>query len=669
MFAGKRWLGLLLLLSACAAEPATKQGSYSMETAPPPVVQQSADAGMMPVAPDMTPPSMTMDPPGVQIPFDTRVATQATTPPPPISGGTLLVTRDGRYVVAADPDRDRVSIVELADSGSLSATIALDAGDEPGRVVEDGSGLVHVALRRAGMIASIDVAAGTLVARRPVCAAPRGLAFEAGTDSLLIACAGGELVRMKASPSNLEPASEIAHVEPDLRDVALTDGGAFVSRFKRAELLAVTGDGTVLASRRPVFPTRESSVAWRTARASDGRVLMLHQIALSTEIEVGTQSVVATTQGGAYGGGTASALCESAVVSALTMFTPDGEVLVTQALSGVLPVDFALDENAMQVAVVFAGASDDATPLRTAPPHPTPSPGLGGAGAAAAPLGPRPNELSVMLFDLHAFDAGPGTGQCLPPIGGLKKDLAFEPVAVASGNGGFIVQTREPAYLISFDAAGMTNTVALEGDSVLDTGHTLFHHDAGAGVACASCHAEGAEDGHVWRFSDTGPRRTQALHVGLAGTAPFHWAGDMTGVSALMEEVLVKRMGGVHESPDRTAALEHWLFSLHPPAAMRSADDPAALRGRALFQGSAECAKCHNGEKLTNNHNEDVGTGESVQVPSLVGVGYRGPWLHTGCANTLRDRFDPACGGDQHGKTAELSDAELDDLVAYLQTL
>src|SRR5437870_7650387 len=29
-------------------------------------------------------------------------------PPPPISGGTLLVTRDGKTAVVADPDRDQV---------------------------------------------------------------------------------------------------------------------------------------------------------------------------------------------------------------------------------------------------------------------------------------------------------------------------------------------------------------------------------------------------------------------------------------------------------------------------------------------------------------------------------------------------------------------------------
>jgi mono/diheme cytochrome c family protein len=188
-------------------------------------------------------------------------------------------------------------------------------------------------------------------------------------------------------------------------------------------------------------------------------------------------------------------------------------------------------------------------------------------------------------------------------------------------------------------------------------------------VACASCHAEGGEDGHVWTFSDSGERRTQALNVGLDGTAPFHWVGDMPGIPELMEEVLVQRMGGVHETLGRTEALEQWLFSLQSPAPMRAGDDPAAVRGRELFAGRAQCSSCHSGDKLTNNNNYDVGTGGSFQVPSLIGVGSRGPWLHTGCARTLRGRFDPQCGGDEHGQTADLSETQVDDLIAYLESL
>jgi hypothetical protein len=43
--------------------------------------------------------------------------------------------------------------------------------------------------------------------------------------------------------------------------------------------------------------------------------------------------------------------------------------------------------------------------------------------------------------------------------------------------------------------------------------------------------------------------------------------------------------------------------------------------------------------------------------------------MHDGCATTLRDRFDPTCGGAQHGSTAGLSSGQIDDLIAFLGSL
>jgi hypothetical protein len=43
--------------------------------------------------------------------------------------------------------------------------------------------------------------------------------------------------------------------------------------------------------------------------------------------------------------------------------------------------------------------------------------------------------------------------------------------------------------------------------------------------------------------------------------------------------------------------------------------------------------------------------------------------MHDGCAATLRDRFDPACGGNLHGNAEILDESELSDLIAYLESL
>ncbi len=117
--------------------------------------------------------------------------------PPPVSGGTLAVSPDGKIAVAADPDRDRIYVIDPV-APALVATIGLLPHDEPGRVVIDGSNRAHVVLRTGGALVTIDL--GTLKAsRRNVCAAPRGVAWEAAGDRVYVACATGELVTLDAA--------------------------------------------------------------------------------------------------------------------------------------------------------------------------------------------------------------------------------------------------------------------------------------------------------------------------------------------------------------------------------------------------------------------------------------------------------------------------------------
>ena len=65
--------------------------------------------------------------------------TRQSTPVPPLSGGTLLALADGTTVAASDPERDQVTLVDTV-GGTVRARVALQAGDEPGRLVQDGRG-------------------------------------------------------------------------------------------------------------------------------------------------------------------------------------------------------------------------------------------------------------------------------------------------------------------------------------------------------------------------------------------------------------------------------------------------------------------------------------------------------------------------------------------------
>jgi cytochrome c peroxidase len=263
--------------------------------------------------------------------------------------------------------------------------------------------------------------------------------------------------------------------------------------------------------------------------------------------------------------------------------------------------------------------------------------------------------------------------------------LPGQPVAVASNPAGFVVQIRElsagngqgPALVVS-DGASVTETILLPGASMADTGHYLFHRNASASstLACASCHPEGHDDGHVWVFDTLGSRRTPTVSGGVLATAPLHWSGDMSDLTDIMHEVFEKRMGGdpAQAGPRHVAAFAKWLQTLPAQPASPTGSQVQIDHGRQLFN-SAEtgCTRCHNGPHLTNNQTIDVGTGQAFQVPTLIGVAARAPFMHSGCAATLADRFDPnnaSCnGGDSHGNTSQLSPSDVTDLVAYLETL
>lgn len=564
-------------------------------------------------------------------------------PPAAISGGTLLITSQD-VAVAADPDRDLVWLVDLNDNSFSQVT--LQDGDEPGRSVEDGKGRVHVALRRGGAVATIDLVSGKVVDRTAVCPAPRGIAFDAKTDSVHVACAGGELVTLPAAGGK---ATKVQHLDKDLRDVIVSGDRLIVSKLRSAELLVLDHDRKVINQQTPQnigsnVPQEPGfgglaafvpTVAYKVVPMASGGFAMVHQRALVNEVVI--------EQPGGYGssGGDGGG-CDGGIVhSAVTLFDANGNATgaATPGISGAaLPVDIAVDDASGMIAMVAAGSDLVITT----------SPSVLAAG----------NSDTLNCSNGHQSISVPG-----------------EPVAVAFWHGRLIAQTRQPAA-IQFVNEGAA-PIILPGLDMGDTGHDLFHRSANpkAGLACASCHPEGREDGHIWHFSSLGARRTQTVGGHVLDTAPFHWDGDMPNIDAIMSEVFVHRMGGLQQGPRHSKVLQNWLGSLNAfPASAPTAPQTSIDHGKALFNDpKVACASCHGGEHFTNNSNADVGTSKSFQVPTLVGVSARAPFMHDGCATTLRARFakgnDACTGGDKHGVTSQLSTSDVDDLVNYLETL
>jgi hypothetical protein len=644
----------------------------------------------------------------------------ATSAPPAISGGTLRILADGKTAVAADPDRDQVYVVDLT-ARAVTFTVPLQPGDEPGRLAIDAAGRAHVALRRGGALVTIDTKTGGVVARRAVCAAPRGVAYDAANDLLHVACADGQLVSLPAAGG---PATRTLQLDSDLRDVMVDGNTLHITRFRSAELLTIDATGKVTNRLTPP-PFRSvntrggelytASVAWRSMEMPTGGVVMLHQRGLMDDVQ--------PTAGGYGGFNTCDAIVQTAITTVVPGQDPKtGPVTKTgPAMAGlVVPADMALSADGNRVAIIAAGNATNSeteggpprlprvfvTDMNSAtdqvigctndgqhgpclpqggvgfgvpsPPVLPPTADMGAAGDSGTGSGTGTAGTSgtsdtggaagasVVPTVPNTCNSGTDSGSSSDPS---VPEVVGQPIAVAfAANSQVVVQSREPAVL-SFPGGA---PIQLSTISRSDTGHDLFHANAGGGIACASCHAEGTEDGRTWTFACEGTRRTQSLQVGLKGTEPFHWGGDEKDFSQLVTDVFVGRMSGPMLQQDQIDATLGWLDAQPRRTRTPPSDTAAVARGMALFNDPAHaaCGTCHVGPSLTNSQTVDVGTGGKFQVPSLVGIGTRGPFMHDGCAPTLKDRFSVSCGGgDKHGVTSNLKPTQIDDLIAYLDTL
>jgi mono/diheme cytochrome c family protein len=257
-------------------------------------------------------------------------------------------------------------------------------------------------------------------------------------------------------------------------------------------------------------------------------------------------------------------------------------------------------------------------------------------------------------------------------------------------------------------------------------------------VTCSSCHAapstSGIDDGRPNAAIDVGaavlaaaggpadPSTSAALAawgpgrldvMTTAGTYPeripdlrpttwltyLHQEGtlaarDRTALAIRIETLIITSNGQALRPPRVIAlALAAYLASLSDalPSPLTAAE--AQPRGAQLF--ATECASCHAGEGLTGDpvpldvvgtdpwlgESPDRGTG-AYRVPSLRGVGTRGPLLHDATVPSIAALLDPtrptpSFEGRLHGAGAvqghlyglDLAAADRAALVAYLEAL
>ncbi len=477
----------------------------------------------------------------------------------PVVGGTLLVTRNGQTVVAADPERDSVFLVQ--SSSHAVTTVTLSAGDEPGRVAEGPDGTLFVALRRGGALIAIDVASGTVARRAPVCASPRGVAYDANSSSVYVACRSGLLLTLDASDFTVKRSLQL---DTDLRDVIVRAKDLVVTRYLSSEIVVVGGDGTISnrATPAPEPGCGDATVAFRALTIPNGQIALAHQVSSDDIVQE---------QPGGYGfscggslvarflsivdvdtpqlAGSSQLVSNGPPLIAVTAPPPSSMTFQSTALPGAGPLDIAVDAQGTRLAVI---ALDESMPA-----------GVTSVGPILKSVGPGDFEHTQATLWVHAWDGASVPSFNDGQLAGTK--IIGQPVAVTfDAASKYIVQSREPATL-EFEGGV---SVSLSTESHADTGHQMFHMDSGIGISCSSCHPEGGEDGHVWHFPE-GLRRTLPLQGGVMERAPFHWDGSLGDMNALVTEVMVKRMSDVGPAKRRSSGRLGLLLGAAPRACRR----------------------------------------------------------------------------------------------------
>lgn len=221
-------------------------------------------------------------------------------------------------------------------------------------------------------------------------------------------------------------------------------------------------------------------------------------------------------------------------------------------------------------------------------------------------------------------------------------------------------------------------------------------------VACASCHLEGGSDAVTWLF-DVGPRDTPSNAGGHLNTGFLLRQALLNSVTQY-DTIIVKEQGGDYslnnpaQVPHLEALAAYVNLAIPYPQNPNIAPDgkltEAQTRGKNQFTNL--CSSCHTGPYYTDsgagNPNlafdkpivlHDIGTcvtkkpydkpaKDAIGVlhtacdfdtPTLRGIFATAPYFHDGSSPTLRDVVD------RLSFSAELDNADKEDLVAYLLTL
>ncbi|MCC6190032.1 MAG: beta-propeller fold lactonase family protein [Anaerolineales bacterium] len=556
----------------------------------------------------------------------------------PVSAGAVAVDSAGRYLAAANPDSDSVTLVSL-DTLAVRAEIAV--GDDPRTVAftPDGARLL-AANHGAGTLTVIEVALASVTGEVVVGPLPYGVVAGAANAYISLA-APPRVARLDLTTWQVTAQVPLPSFPAGLA-LAAGEERLYITHLYSGAVSVL--DPLSLAVQSIPAPTPEANLAQFIALSPDGaRAYAPQTDARSERLDLAYHTTVRP------------------MVSVLDLAAgtadPDQRLdLATLDRPVNLPFAAAVSPDGARLYIANAG-SNDVTVLGLAAGQTLAhlETGRHPRGLALAPDGRRLFVNNVLDGTLDVFDTTTFTRQQTVTLTAL---LLPEPV--------------------------------LTGKRLFNSALAPMSRDNW--ISCATCHLDGGADGRTWAGFPDGPRNTPAL-FGAAATLPLHWNGNLDELHDT-EHTIRDIQGGVglilgepypalgSANAGRSAAMDAlaaYAATLAPPPSPYAAglDAQTLLRGERAFRRWG-CAVCHLTPAFTDLQTHSSGIGDPAQerrqsaplprfdTPSLLGVWATAPYFHDGSAATLRDTF---FNTGFHNMGPAMNAQEVEDLVAYMRAL
>jgi DNA-binding beta-propeller fold protein YncE/mono/diheme cytochrome c family protein len=198
--------------------------------------------------------------------------------------------------------------------------------------------------------------------------------------------------------------------------------------------------------------------------------------------------------------------------------------------------------------------------------------------------------------------------------------------------------------------------------------------------SCASCHPDTRSDGTNWDLLNDGignPKQSRSMLYSHR-TSPVM----ITGIRESAEIAVEKGFTMIQfqsVTPFYLDTVNAYIKSLEPELSpYRNPDGSltaAAVRGKVIFEGKAECIKCHTPPYYGDKKPYVLGLGSDNErtrafcTPILIEVWRTAPYMYDGRALSMETVITTDNSNNKHGNTKNLSKKEVRDLGEYVNSL